>query len=349
MSVIGSSDNIVSRVKRLIPNRWFQYVAPYRDAVLGGLADSSAWLYGFIGYAKAQTRLSTAYGIWLDIFAFDFLGRTLIRSGANDATFRAIIRATILQERVTRAGMIDAVTKLVGAPPQMFEPWNPRDTGAYSSPRVSVPDLIVNVTGTSGGSGSGQIQLRVGDGTIASVDGFNSGDVVTITGVTGTLSANGNFTIEVSRVLPDNTGRIILIGTTAGSTDVYTGGGTVAKHFPPRRKQYGSMGYGVGRGGYGNMGLPGQVFMKIMRTTPSGVPNVGGYGNTVEGYGVGQAEYIGSTTELEGVTDAMIYQLISMTKPTGTTCWVAFTLPPVLSGPSLDFSKSDNSQYVPVI
>jgi hypothetical protein len=222
----GSASDILDRVKKLIPGRWFKWVAPYRDAVIGGLSDSAAWCYGLIGYARAQTRLATAYGVWLDIFAYDFLGRFLTRNNAADATFRALIRATILQERVTRAGMINAVTTLTGKTPWVFEPWNTFDTGAYSSPAAAGP-------------------------------------------------------------------------------------------------KYGSMGYGVGRGGYGSMQLPCQTFMKVTRTASSGIPNVAGYGNPNAGYGLGSIEYAGPLMILSGVTDEMIYRLISATKATGTTCWVA--------------------------
>lgn len=219
----GSSSDILDRVKKALPPRWFAWVAPYRDAVIGGLSDSASWCYGLIGYARAQTRLATAYGIWLDILAYDFVGRVLTRNKAGDDVFRAIIKATILQERVTRNGMINALTALTGSAPWVFEPWNTYDTGAYS------------------------------------------------------------------------------------------GGG----------KSYGSMGYGVGRGGYGSMNLPGQTFVNVIRSASSGVPNVGGYTNNKLGYGVGAGEYVGGNVPLNGVTNAMIYQIISMTKPTGTTVWTA--------------------------
>jgi hypothetical protein len=222
----GSSTDLTTRVKQLVPKRWFRWVAPYRDAIIGGLSDSASWNYGLIAYARAQTRLATAYGIWLDIFAYDFLGRFLTRSNAQDDTFRRIIRATILQERVTRAGMINAVTMLTSNAPRIFEPWNTFDTGAY-------------------------------------------------TGL-------------------------------------------------PNTPRYGSMCYDVGQGGYGNMLLNDQAFINVARGSGSGVPNVDGYNNTIAGYGVGSIEYVGLKSELWGITDAMIYQLISMTKPTGTTMWVAF-------------------------
>jgi len=211
----GTPADILSRVKKLVPKGWFKWVAPYRDAIIGGLSDSASWNYGLIIYARAQTRLATAYGIWL-----------LIRNNAQDDAFRRIIRATILQERVTRAGMINAVTTLTSNAPAIFEPWNTFDTGAY-------------------------------------------------TGLPGT----------------------------------------------PR---YGSMGYNVGQGGYGNMLLNDQAFIRVARGSGSGVPLVDGYNGQVGGYGVGAIEYVGLKSELWGITDAMIYQLISMTKATGTTIWVAF-------------------------
>lgn len=227
MSTIGSSANILDRVRKVLPKGWFQWAAPYRDAIIGGLSDSAAWNYGLITYARAQTRLATAYGVWLDIFAYDFLGRTLTRNGAPDNSFRAMIDATILQERVTRAGMIAAVTTLTGNAPWVFEPWNTYDTGAYS----------------------------------------------------GIRSRGG--------------------------------------------KQYGSMGYGVGRGGYGNMKLTAQTFMKVTQKPGAGIPGVGGYGSSIAGYGRGAMEYAGPNVEQSGVTDAMIMRLITLTKPTGTTVWVA--------------------------
>src|SRR5258708_29848594 len=49
-------------------------------------------LFRSILYARAQSRLSTAYGIWLDIFAYDFLGRFLIRNGVEDIEPDAIGR-----------------------------------------------------------------------------------------------------------------------------------------------------------------------------------------------------------------------------------------------------------------
>jgi hypothetical protein len=223
--MIGDSNDILSRVKRLIPNGWFSYVAPNRDAIMGAASDLAAWCYSWIGYAKAQSRLATAYGVWLDIWANDFLGSSLVRGGAqDDDTFRALVKATILRERVTRAGMIQAMKNITGHTPSIFEPWNTGDTGAYSS----------------------------------------------------------------------------------------------------QTQKYGSMGYGVGQGGYGNMGLPAQTFMQIHRGGPSGIPFVGGYGDSVGGYGVGVIEYAGPIVAESGITNDMILKIANLTKPTGSTVWAAF-------------------------
>ncbi|WP_439398737.1 hypothetical protein ACRQ5Q_15220 [Bradyrhizobium sp. PMVTL-01] len=229
-SLIGSAANVLDRVKALLPPRWFSWVAPNRDAIIGGLSDLASWSYALIGYARAQTRLATAYGVWLDILCFDFLGGVLTRSGLQDDNFRGVIRATILQERVTRAGMVGAITRITGVAPGVFEPWNTGDTGGY------------------GNQASGVI---------------------------------------------------------AG----------------------GQVGYGVGRGCYGSMNLPAQTFMTVYRNAPSGIPNVDGYSGVIGGYGAGSIEYVGSTSQLQGITDNLIYQIVNITKPTGSIVWVAFATP----------------------
>lgn len=250
----GTSADILSRIKRLIPHRWFSYVAPNRDAIIGGIADSAAWNYAFILYAKAQLRISTAYGVWLDIISYDYLNRFIIRGSMGDDTFRVFIKATILQERVTRAGMTKAITTLTSTAPWIFEPWNTYDTGAYSGTKKS---------------------------------------------------------------------------------------GAV---------QYGSMGYGVGQGGYGNMNLPGQAFMAIIRGSPSGLPGVDGYSNPIAGYGVGSIEYAGSWLAQIGITNAIIYSMINITKPTGTLMWVAIGAPTrgVPKRPAI-FNAKNDTQNLAVI
>lgn len=249
----GTPTDILARVKRLIPRGWFSYTAPYRDALIGGASDLASWSYSLVGFARSQSRLATAYGVFLDIFCYDFLGRFLVRRGLNDNVFRALVRATILQERVTRAGMVSALTALNGSAPLIFEPWNTYDTGAYSGR-----------------------------------DGI----------------------------------------------------------------KYGSMGYGVGRGGYGNMNLPAQTFIRLTRGNPSGVPLVAGYGDPPGGFGAGRIEFVGALTPLNGVTNEIIDDMINKTKPTGSLVWVniggtvpGFRRPAIFNG----VNAGRNSQNIAII
>lgn len=128
----GDSADILARVKRVLPARWFAWVAPIRDAILGGLADGAAWNYSWITYAKLQTRIRTATGPWLDVASFDFLGSILPRRKAEtDPAFSTRIIKEILRERQTRRGILQMLLDLTGNAGTVQEPWNPLDWGGY--------------------------------------------------------------------------------------------------------------------------------------------------------------------------------------------------------------------------
>lgn len=173
---IGDSKNILLRVLGVLPRRWFKWGASYRDALAGGLSDLGAWCYNWIGYARLQTRLATATGVWLDIFCYDFLARNLLRNGAIDSSFRTLIQATILKERVTRKGMFRAIKTLTGNNPVIFEPWNTGDTGAWSD-NNSYQNMAWDTTGGWGEmSLQGQVLITVTRGVgsgIANVNGLD--------------------------------------------------------------------------------------------------------------------------------------------------------------------------------
>ena len=129
---IGDATDMLARIKRVVPSRWFAYVAPLRDAVLGGLADQLAWIYSFIALAKLQTRISTATGFFLDLIAFDYFGAFIQRRVAElDTAFQSRIKKELIRERVTRKGMVQALTDLTGSKPSVFEHCSARDTGGY--------------------------------------------------------------------------------------------------------------------------------------------------------------------------------------------------------------------------
>lgn len=127
--------DMLARLKSLLPARWFAPAAPNYTAITGALADALQFIGDLVAYARTQIRIATATGIWLDLAAYDFFGSRLQRStGQTDAAFRARIRAEVLRQRVTRAGMVAALTELTGNVPAIFEPSQPMDAGSYGGP-----------------------------------------------------------------------------------------------------------------------------------------------------------------------------------------------------------------------
>jgi len=128
----GDQDDIVARLKAVLPNGWFQAPTPFVDAVLSGFATVLSTCYSLIQYAKLQTRIATATDGFLDLVSFDYLGSALPRTaGETDASFRSRILATLLREKATRNGMIKALQALTLRTPDIIEPARPADTGAY--------------------------------------------------------------------------------------------------------------------------------------------------------------------------------------------------------------------------
>lgn len=131
---------ILARLRGVLPRRWFADPqapdtpsgAPVLDAVLLGLADSWVWLHQLLAQVRAQTRLATATGEFLDFAARDFLGpRLLRREGEADDAFRARLLRALRRSRATRPALVEALVELTGREPDVFEPARPADTGGY--------------------------------------------------------------------------------------------------------------------------------------------------------------------------------------------------------------------------
>jgi hypothetical protein len=131
--MIGDSPDMLARLKSLVPSGWFSWsLAPIRDVVFGGLADTLAKSYSLLSSVKAQTRIATASGWFLDLIAWDYFGARFVRrSGESDASFKPRVIEEILRPRQTRAAIIEALVDLTGRTPLIFEPWNPQDCGGY--------------------------------------------------------------------------------------------------------------------------------------------------------------------------------------------------------------------------
>jgi len=132
----GDQNDIFSRLQSYLPRGWFGdlTLAPILNGVLNGIANSLSVAYALIMFFMAQTRLMTSSGGWVDLWASDFLGTTLLRrTGETDASYIARIQVAIFQQRGTRPAMVKVLTQLTGRAPVIFEPARPLDTGCLGA------------------------------------------------------------------------------------------------------------------------------------------------------------------------------------------------------------------------
>jgi len=133
MSTTGGIADFVSRLKLVLPARWFADSTPVLDALLTGFASAWSGIFATLAYVKSQTRIATANGIFLDIAAADYLGGALPRrAGEADAAYSARIIKNLIGPRATRASLVARLANLTGREPAVFEPLNVADTGAYN-------------------------------------------------------------------------------------------------------------------------------------------------------------------------------------------------------------------------
>lgn len=131
----GDQNDMLARLRGLLPRGWFADEAPILAALLGGLASVWAWSYTLLDYAGRQARLATASGGWLDLIAEDYGGASWTRmADETDDTFRARIRNNLQRSRGTRRALIANLTALTGRTPRVFEPAFAPDTGGFGAP-----------------------------------------------------------------------------------------------------------------------------------------------------------------------------------------------------------------------
>ena len=152
----GDQADIASRLRSVLPSRWFADSAPILDTLLNGIASGWEYIHRLLRHAQLQTRMATASGIWLDLAARDFFGAHLCRvAGQSDDAFRLIVRRNILRSLGTRSALASALTDLTGRQPLIFEPRNTSDTGGYGSLGTQGSILGGGIGyGTSGGWGN---------------------------------------------------------------------------------------------------------------------------------------------------------------------------------------------------
>jgi hypothetical protein len=132
----GDQSDIISRLRSYLPRGWFGDWSQAQNisALLSGIASVFAVLYTLIMFFKAQMRLGTSTGGWIDLWAADFFGGNLPRKpNESDASYIARIQYTIFQQKATRPAMIAVLTRLTGRTPIVFEPNRPLDTGCLGA------------------------------------------------------------------------------------------------------------------------------------------------------------------------------------------------------------------------
>jgi hypothetical protein len=147
--VEGSQEDFVARLKAVLPAGWFREETPILDGVLNGIAWALSHAYSLADYARRQTRIGSATDGFLDLIAFDYFGKSLLRKKLeSDAAYRSRILAALFPEKGTRRGLIRTLEVLTGRTPWVFEPARPADTGGYG---------IACGYGVAGGYGSLQM------------------------------------------------------------------------------------------------------------------------------------------------------------------------------------------------
>lgn len=123
---------------------WFpnQGSAPVVDGVLTGIATLLSYVYQFIQYARAQSRIRTSSGGWIDLIAWDYFGARFTRlPGEGDAAFLARLIPELVRRRVTAAAIQQALVQLTGFPVRIVEPEQLTDVGFWKM-RGSQPTPI---------------------------------------------------------------------------------------------------------------------------------------------------------------------------------------------------------------
>ena len=197
------SASIITRLRAVLPARWFADETPVLDALLAGLADAWVRLHDLLDAARRQMRLRTAEGAFLDLAARDFMGlRLQRRRNEPDDLYRPRLLAALRRSRATRSAVEVALQDLMGATPTIFEPTRPADTGAYN---------VASGYGVAGGWGSLDLPFQSfitvrrprGQG-IAEVAGYGTGGPLARTASTTVAGAvtDADIMAAVADALP---------------------------------------------------------------------------------------------------------------------------------------------------
>lgn len=124
----GDQADFTSRLLRLLPTGWFPSQAPRLGAVLQGPAAALSAAFALLTFVKAQTRIQTASGLFLDLISQGyFAGKVPRLQFEADAAYRDRIQYNLTAPRGTRDGMSQMLRQLTGNQPVIFQPNLPGD------------------------------------------------------------------------------------------------------------------------------------------------------------------------------------------------------------------------------
>lgn len=126
----GDQPDVFGRLRNLLPP-WFGRLdeSPDLNAQLQGPAAALSFIYDLYTFAKAQTRVATSTGGWLDLTAASFFRSFRRLTNESDASYSRRIRLEPARPRNTREAIRRAVYDLTGDNPKIFEDWRPGDCG----------------------------------------------------------------------------------------------------------------------------------------------------------------------------------------------------------------------------
>lgn len=135
----GDKADIAARLRRYMPP-WFGSAlpTPVLDALLGGIAAAWADVYALIQFARAQTRIASSTGGWIDLTAWSFLGDLLPRfRQEKDPAYVDRVRREIFRDRNTKPAAVQLLTELCGVPPDIYEGWYAPHNGGRGGGRLA--------------------------------------------------------------------------------------------------------------------------------------------------------------------------------------------------------------------
>jgi hypothetical protein len=139
----GDQTDFTSRILRLLPTGWFPSAAPRLNAVLQGAASSLSAAFAMLTFVKAQTRVGTATGSFLDLISQGYFAGKLPRLAyESDASYIRRILYNLTAPRGTWDGMAEMLELLTGNEPIIFQPNRVASCGCLASraqPNIAGP------------------------------------------------------------------------------------------------------------------------------------------------------------------------------------------------------------------